>query len=191
MRACPVWELIEEEGLSTRENHRGSSQHGALKTVVAIASARARLCSLLVAGRTEMAMAVAIDGFDKADQAARVASMLIEGEVLYAVYDCKGRGTGFIGITDRRIIARDDGHLKHSKHIVSIPYSQISAVGLGSEYHFAKSNEGILTIHTGSGEDWEFHFRGDGKTTKAYQRVMQHVAKSSGVPTSFPEVGNG
>lgn len=127
-----------------------------------------------------MAVAEAIDGFDKADQAQRVIAMLLDGELLYAVYDCKGRGTGFIGITDRRIIARDDGHLKHAKHIVSIPYSQVSAVGLGSEYHFARSNEGILTIHTGSGEDWEFHFRGEGKTTKAYRRIMQHVAVKVG-----------
>ena len=30
-------------------------------------------------------MAEAIDGFDKADQAQRVANMLLEGELLYAV----------------------------------------------------------------------------------------------------------
>lgn len=118
-----------------------------------------------------------LDGFDKQDQATRVSSMLIEGEVLYAVYDCKGRGTGFLGITDRRLIARDDGHMKHGKRIVSSPYGQVSAVGLGSDYNFGRSNEGIITIHTGGGEDWEFHFKGDGKTTNAYQRIMQQVAK--------------
>ena len=123
-------------------------------------------------------MAEAIDGFDKADQAQRVANMLLEGELLYAVYDCKGRGTGFVGITDRRIIARDDGHMKHSKRIVSIPYGQVTAVGIAADYKWIGSNEGIITVHTGGGEDWEFHFKGEGKTTKAYHRIMQHVAKA-------------
>lgn len=119
-------------------------------------------------------MAEAVDGFDKADQAQRVAELLLDGEVLYAVYDCKGRGTGFVGITDKRIIARDDGHLKHSKQIVSIPYGRIHAVGIGNEYKFVGANEGRLTVSAGD-DEWIFAFKGEGKTRNAYQRIMQHL----------------
>ena len=120
---------------------------------------------------------VAIYGFDKADQAARVAELLIDGEILYAVYDCKGRGSGFVGITDRRLIARDDGHMKHSKAIVSIPYARIHAVGVGSEYKLVGSNEGRLSVSAGD-DDWIFTFKGDGKVRNAYQRIMSHLLAS-------------
>ena len=115
-----------------------------------------------------------LDGFDKQDQANRVVELLVDGELLYAVYDCKGRGTGFLGITDRRLIVRDDGHLKHSKRIVSIPYRQITAVGTGSDYKLLGSSEGTLSVHAG-GEEWDFRLKGDGKTRKAYLRIMEHL----------------
>ena len=42
--------------------------------------------------------------YDRSDQLEQVQSGLLEGEQLYAVYDAKGGGTGFIGLTDRRVI---------------------------------------------------------------------------------------
>jgi len=40
---------------------------------------------------------------------------MVPGEALYAVYDCKGAGTGFIGITDRRIIFYDKRFMRKIK----------------------------------------------------------------------------
>ena len=39
--------------------------------------------------------------FDKQDQLDKIWDWVIPGETLYAIYDCKGAGTGFVGITDR------------------------------------------------------------------------------------------
>jgi len=37
--------------------------------------------------------------YDKEDQYKQIVPWLIESELLHAVYDCKGAGTGFIAIT--------------------------------------------------------------------------------------------
>jgi hypothetical protein len=74
----------------------------------------------------EVAMAQPI--FDKKDQLERIVKYLIPGEDLYAVFDCKGGGTGFVGITDRRVIFYDQGILFKKKNIVSIPYNQVIGV---------------------------------------------------------------
>ena len=42
--------------------------------------------------------------FDKQDQLAKIQAGLMPGEALFAVYDGKGTGTGFIGLTDLRVI---------------------------------------------------------------------------------------
>ena len=41
---------------------------------------------------------------DKADQLQKIQQLLLQGEQVFAVYDGKGAGTGFIGLTDRRVI---------------------------------------------------------------------------------------
>lgn len=66
--------------------------------------------------------------FDKKDQLERIVKYLIPGEDLYAVFDCKGGGTGFVGITDRRDIFYDQGILFKKKNMVSIPYNQVIGV---------------------------------------------------------------
>lgn len=49
--------------------------------------------------------------YDDESQYRRIVAYLMPGETLYAVYDCKGAGTGFVGITDRRVIFYDQGML--------------------------------------------------------------------------------
>jgi hypothetical protein len=46
--------------------------------------------------------------FDKEDQLNKITANLLQGEVVIAVYDCIGGGTGFVGITDRRVIIQDN-----------------------------------------------------------------------------------
>ena len=72
-------------------------------------------------------MADVVD-FDNASQLARIQGGLIDGETLFAVYDMKGGGTGFIGLTDRRIILQDEGVLRKRKSLISIPYGHISMI---------------------------------------------------------------
>ena len=42
--------------------------------------------------------------YDSSKQLERIQQYVIDGETLVAVYDCKGGGTGFVGITDQRVI---------------------------------------------------------------------------------------
>lgn len=80
---------------------------------------------------------------DKQDQLNRVKEMLIEGETLYLVFDCKGRGTGFMGITDKRVIARDDGRRGREKKITSIPFSRIHHVSLDSDKGWVRGSSSL------------------------------------------------
>ena len=65
---------------------------------------------------------------DKKDQLEKIEAVCLPDEVIRAVFDLKGRGTGFLGITDRRIVYYDKEWLKSKKALVSIPFSRISSV---------------------------------------------------------------
>ncbi len=113
------------------------------------------------------------DGFDKEDQANRVAELILEGETLYGVFDCKGRGSGFVGITNKRIIARDDGRRGREKQITSIPFSRIHAVSVESDKGWVR---GSSKLAFGAGDDdWDFEFKGADKAKRVYQRIMAHL----------------
>ena len=44
---------------------------------------------------------------DKPEQLKQIQEGLLDGEQVQAVYDCTGAGTGFVGVTDRRVILQD------------------------------------------------------------------------------------
>lgn len=49
----------------------------------------------------------------------------MEGETLFAVYDGKGMGRGFIGLPDRRAIIRDNSMVGGKVALTSPPYMKI------------------------------------------------------------------
>jgi len=117
--------------------------------------------------------------FDKQDQLDKIWGWVVPGETLYAVYDCKGAGTGFVGITDRRIIFYDKRFLGKKKAMVTVPHSQIAAISsedtsnlLTGRGFFSSSNIGI---HTTGNAYYEFEFRGADKAHEAYQFIMPHL----------------
>ena len=117
--------------------------------------------------------------FDKQDQLEKIQSWVMPGETLYAVYDCKGAGTGFIGITDRRIIFYDKQFMRKVKAMVTVPYSQIAAIssedksGLLTGRGFFSSSK--IGIHTTGNAYYEFEFRGADKAHQAYSLIMPHL----------------
>lgn len=115
------------------------------------------------------------DGYDREDQAQRLIDMLIPGETLYGVYDCKGRGSGFVGITDLRILARDDGFKGRDKQTVSIPYNRSHAVGIEADKGAFRTTT-TLSISAGD-DEWTFEFKGADKLRKAYDRLMKHLLR--------------
>lgn len=58
--------------------------------------------------------------YDNKGQLEQIQSGLIEGEQVIAVYDAIGAGTGFIGLTDRRIIVQDKSFVGKRFAITSI-----------------------------------------------------------------------
>jgi hypothetical protein len=65
--------------------------------------------------------------YDNETQYRQIVAYLLPGETLYAVYDCKGIGTGFVGITDRRLIFYDQGIIAKKRMMVSLPYQNTDA----------------------------------------------------------------
>ena len=117
--------------------------------------------------------------FDKKDQLDKVWDWILPGETLYAVYDCKGAGTGFIGITDRRIIFYDKRFIGKKKAMVSVPHSQIAAVSSEDKSNLLTGrgffSSSTIGIHTTGNAYYEFEFRGADKAHEAYQFIMPHL----------------
>lgn len=109
---------------------------------------------------------------DNKSQLDRIKAYLITGEKLAAVLDCKGGGTGFVGLTDRRLIFYDQGVLFKKKSMVSIPYNQIIGVASADEGMIFTSSE--ITLITAAGK-FTFEFRGSDKAHKAYSYIMNQI----------------
>ena len=71
--------------------------------------------------------------FDKRDQLDKIQAALLPDETVEAVFDMKGGGTGFVGITSKRVIVYDKAFLRRMKAIVSIPYSRITSLAAEDE----------------------------------------------------------
>ncbi len=112
--------------------------------------------------------------FDKRDQLERIQSGLVPGEELYAVYDMKGGGTGFVGLTDRRVILQDEGVLRKRRSLVSIPYSHISMLASADEGGIIRKTSD-LSIVTSGGQKFEMEFRSADKAERAYVWIIQHL----------------
>jgi hypothetical protein len=116
--------------------------------------------------------------FDKRDQLERIEASLLSGEEIKAVFDLKGGGTGFLGITSKRVVFQDHNFLQRMKALVSIPYSRIHTIAakddagmLGGRGFFGSS---AIVIGTSSGE-YEFEFRGADKGHQAHNMILEHV----------------
>lgn len=116
--------------------------------------------------------------FDKKDQLDKIQAGLRPGEVIEAVFDMKGGGTGFIGITSKRVIVYDKAFLRKMKAVVSIPYSRVISVaaqdesGLLSGRGFFASSTLVLTT---SHNTYEFEFRGADKAHLAHDMILDHL----------------
>jgi hypothetical protein len=111
--------------------------------------------------------------YDLKDQLKRIEQYIIPGETIQAVFDCKGSGTGFVGITDQRLIFYDQAFLSKKKSMVSLPYHQIIAVASVDEGGIIfKTSE--LTIITGAGKI-TFEFKGSEKAHWSYNYIMNQI----------------
>ncbi|MCP4544055.1 MAG: hypothetical protein GY832_43645 [Chloroflexi bacterium] len=111
--------------------------------------------------------------YDNKKQYERINAYIIPGETLRAVFDCKGTGTGFVGISDQRVIFYDQGVLLKKKVMVSIPYHQMIGVASSDEGGVVfKTSE--ITLITAAGR-FAFEFRGAEKAHWAYKFIMNQI----------------
>jgi hypothetical protein len=116
--------------------------------------------------------------FDKKEQFDKIRAGLLAGERIDGVFDMKGGGTGFIGITSMRVIVYDKAFARKMKALVSIPYSRIQSVaaeddsGLLTGRGFFVSSKVVMTTSHG---ELEFEFRGAEKAHYAYNLILHHM----------------
>lgn len=114
--------------------------------------------------------------FDKQDQYDRIRYGLMPGERIVAVYDCIGAGTGFVGLTDRRVVLQDNSFVGKKVALTSVPYSRVQAVSF-------VSNKSLLGKHASSSEvailvggtQHECEFRGHEKAKLVHDVILEHM----------------
>ena len=100
----------------------------------------------------------------------------MESETLFAVYDGKGMGTGFIGLTDRRAIIQDNSFVGGKSALFSLPYKKIQSVSyLADKSMFGKfATSSTVAIQVG-GSTYEVEFRGGVKARHAHDVILHYV----------------
>jgi hypothetical protein len=120
--------------------------------------------------------------FDRQDQLQLIQSGLLSGEHLFAVYDEKGFGTGFVAVTDRRLILQNPSfvHLGTGRKkvaTISLPYSRIVEVGLLSDRSvfgtFFSSAE--VYVRTSAGDVHAAVLRSPDKAKYVHDVVMHYI----------------
>ena len=115
---------------------------------------------------------------DRPDQLVKVRAGLLPGEEVEAVFDVKGSGSGFMGITSKRVIFQDNAWISQVKAVVSMPYSRIHTVaaadtgGLLAGRGFFSSSTIVVTTSAGA---TKFEFRGADKAHIAHDLILKHI----------------
>lgn len=112
--------------------------------------------------------------YDRKDQHDRIESALVPGETLWMTLDCKGSGTGFMAITDRRLVFQDQNWRKSRNVLVSVPLDRVHAVGISTNMNLIGRTTGTISIQAGE-DDWSFEFKNAEKTGLAYKLLMSFV----------------
>lgn len=114
--------------------------------------------------------------FDKQDQFDKLKQGLMSGEVLKAVFDGKGSGTGFMGVTDRRLILQDNSFVGKKVSITSIPYHRIDAVHYVNDKSMLGKFSSSSTVAVSIGaRDFECEFRGEDKARFIHDFVLSKM----------------
>ncbi len=112
--------------------------------------------------------------FDRKEQLEQVQGGLLPGERLFAVYDAKGSGTGYIALTDRRAIIADKSFVGRAVALVSLPYGRISSVAVVSNANFAGNffSTSTIVVTSSGGVHHEVDFRGEDKARHAHDFIL-------------------
>lgn len=117
--------------------------------------------------------------FDKQEQFDKIRGGLLDGEEIIAVYGAIGAGTGFIGVTTRRVVLQDNSFVGKKVALTSLPYRQVSSVSFVSDKSmFGKfASSSTIAIRAGS-KDYEVQFRGEDRARHVHDVVLWHMLNS-------------
>ena len=120
--------------------------------------------------------------FDRREQLQFVQQSLLASERLIAVYDCKGTGTGFVGLTDRRVIVEDHSFVGRKVAVISIPYGRIASVAMISDRSILGNFFGTseVLIVTAGGTQHIAEFRGPEKARHVHDVVLWAISSQTG-----------
>jgi hypothetical protein len=115
--------------------------------------------------------------YDKKEQLEQIESGLLEGEQIVAVYDAIGVGSGFIGLTNRRIIIKDKSFAGNRVALTSIPYSKVSSVSVVSNKNWVGQffSSGTIAIQCDD-KLYEVEFRGSEKTHHVHNVILHYAS---------------
>src|SRR3954453_18522124 len=115
--------------------------------------------------------------YDNKGQLQQIQSGLLDGEQVIAVYDAIGAGTGFIGLTNRRVIIQDKSFVGKRIAITSVPYSKVSSVSVVSNKSWAGEffSSGTIAITVGT-HVYEVEFRGTEKTHHVHNVILHYAS---------------
>ena len=114
--------------------------------------------------------------FDKSEQLEQVQQGLLDGENIIAVYDCIGAGTGFIGMTNLRVVIQDKSFVGKRTAITSIPYKYIRSVSLLGNKSWAGKFFSSSSIAVDAGQaTYEADFRGTEKAHHVHKVILEHI----------------
>jgi Bacterial PH domain len=116
--------------------------------------------------------------FDRREQYEQVVSGLLDGERVIAVYDATGAGTGFLGLTDRRVIVQDKSFIGKRIALVSLPYAKITSVAVVANKSWAGNFFSSSSIAVNAGTNmYEVEFRGHDKAHHVHNVILWHITR--------------
>ncbi|GIG20887.1 hypothetical protein Cch01nite_16110 [Cellulomonas chitinilytica] len=116
---------------------------------------------------------------DKADQLEQIQDGLIDGETVYAVYDCTGAGTGFVGVTNLRVILQDNSFTGGKSAVTSLPIRSVSSISFVSDKSLFGRHVASATLAITAGSVvHEATFRGDAKAKHVHDTILWLLTRS-------------
>ncbi|SDC62677.1 PH domain-containing protein [Rhodococcus tukisamuensis] len=116
--------------------------------------------------------------YDKSEQLKQVQQGLLDGETVIAVYDCIGAGTGFIGLTNLRVVIQDKSFVGKRTAITSIPYGNVRSVSFLSNKSWAGQFFSSSSIAVTAGPDtFEADFRGLDKAHHVHSVILDRITR--------------
>ncbi len=116
--------------------------------------------------------------YDNRKQMEQLLPYIRPHETLMAVFDMRGGGTGFLGITNKRLIVYDKAFFGKRTAMVTIPFNKVSRIAseddAGGMFSVNTFRSSKLVVWAGS-ESYEFEFRGVDKAHRAYEMMVDAI----------------